>query len=299
MRTKSEARRGLRIYFIVLIALSATFEGWIITHGGLGGPYGALVLPLMYSPLIASVVARLVGREGFADISFRWGGITGTRAALAAWLLPLFVGFVAYGIAWAAGLAHFTPPESTGFAGFAAPFVRLLAFIGRALTIGTVLSCLSAFGEEVGWRGYMVPRLVEAEAPAPYLTSALIWCFWHVPLILWGGYAVGPYPLLSALLFIAVVTPAGLLYARWRMASGSVWPCVIAHGSWNVLIQSVFDRFTTGEGSALWIGESGILTVAAVWIVFLVIRNARWAGMVPAAPARLNPTARLADTPVA
>jgi membrane protease YdiL (CAAX protease family) len=299
MRTKLEARRGLRIYFIVLIALSATFEGWMIAHGGLGGRYGVLVLPLMYTPLISSFVARFVGREGFADVSFRWGGITGTRAALSAWLLPLVVGFAAYGIAWSTGLAHFAVPETTRFAGIADPAARFFAFIARALTIGTVLSCLSAFGEEVGWRGYLVPRLVEAEAPAPYLTSALVWCFWHVPLILWGGYAVGPYPLLSALLFIAAITPTGLIYARWRMASGSVWPCVIAHGSWNVLIQSVFDRFTTGETSALWIGESGVLTVAAIWVVFFVVRSARWAGTVPTGPARLNQTGGLADTSVA
>ncbi len=123
-----------------------------------------------------------------------------------------------------------------------------------------------------------MPRLVEAGAPAPYLTSSWIWCFWHVPLILWGGYAVGPYPLLSALLFFAAITPVGLLMARWRMASGSVWPCVVAHAAWNVVIQDVFDRATTGASSALWIGESGILTVVALWIVFGIVGNARWAG---------------------
>lgn len=283
MRTRAQARRGLAIYLGAVVVMSAALEGWIITHGGLAGPARWLILPLMYVPLVSSVIARLIGREGFRDVSFRWGGRTGTRASLAAWLLPVLVGFLAYGVAWGTGLAPFTAPAGGSLAHIGNPVLRFLALIPVALTTGTVMSCLTAFGEEVGWRGYLVPRLVEAEVPAPFLTSSLIWGTWHVPLILWGGYAVGPYPALSALVFVASITPVGLLMARWRMASGSVWPCVIAHGSWNVVIQSVFDPFSQGPRSALWIGESGILTVAALWLVFLAVRRASWAGTAPLA----------------
>lgn len=281
MQTRAQARRGVTIYLGCVLIMSAALEGWIIAHGGLGGPSGWLVLPLMYVPLVSSVIARLVGREGLRDVSFRWGGRPGTRASLAAWLLPVGVGFLAYGVAWGTGLAPFAAPASGALAGIGNPVLRFLALIPVALTVGTLMSCLSAFGEEVGWRGYLVPRLVEAEVPAPFLASSLIWCAWHIPLILWAGYAVGPYPALSALAFVASITPVGLLMARWRMASGSVWPCVIAHGSWNVVIQSVFDPFATGPRSALWIGESGLLTVAALWAVFSMVRNASWAGTAP------------------
>jgi len=282
LRSAAEARRGLAIYFTLLVLASAALEWWIITHGGLNGPAGRLVIVLMYVPAFSSIVARLAGREGFGDVSFRWGGRVGTRAALAAWLLPVLVGAVAYGIAWNTGLAGFAVPAEGRLAGISSPFLRFLAMIPVALTIGTVLSAISAFGEELGWRGYMVPRLVESGVPQPFLISALIWCFWHVPLILWGGYAVGPSPLLSALLFIGAITPVGLLFARWRMASGSVWPPVIAHASWNVVIQGVFDRSSTGADAALWIGESGILTVVALWVTYLLVRNAAWAGTLTA-----------------
>lgn len=280
MATREQARRGLAIYFTVVLGVSAALESWIISHGGLQGPAGWLVLPLMYTPALGSIVARLVGREGIRDISFRWGGATGTRASIAAWLLPVAVGLAAYGVAWATGLVEFAAPTRGRFGDIANPAFRLLALIPLALTVGTVQSCVSAFGEELGWRGYMVPRLVEAQVRSPDVVSGLIWCAWHVPLILWGGYSVGKYPALSVLLFVATIMPVALLYFRWRMASGSIWPTVIAHGAWNVVIQAVFDRYTRGEGATIWVGESGVLTAVAMWAAFVLMRRARWAGTV-------------------
>lgn len=277
-RTREEARRGLTIYFTVVVLVSAAIEGWIITHGGLGGKFGWLVLPLMYTPTLGCIIARLAGREGFRDVSFTWGGSGGTRASLTALLFPVAIGLVAYGLSWMTGLTTFGVPESGRLASIANPELRFVAMLGFALTIGTVMSCISAFGEEVGWRGYMVPRLVQAQVPKPDVISGFVWCFWHVPLILWGGYATSAYPLLSAALFIASIMPVALLYFRWRMASGSVWPCVIAHGAWNVVIQGVFDPYTHGANAAIWTGESGVLTAATVWIAFFLIRNKSWAG---------------------
>lgn len=290
--TRERARRGLAIYFAVLVVVSAAIEGWIITHGGLTGPWVWLVLPLMYTPTLASIVARLTGREGFGDVSFRWGGAAGTRAAITAWLFPVVIGGVVYGIAWNTGLATLAFPHGGRIDAWATatnPVVHIAQMLAIALTLGTLQSCISAFGEEVGWRGYMVPRLVQAEVRNADVLSGLIWCFWHVPLILWGGYAVGPYPLLSAMLFVATILPVALLYYRWRLASGSVWPAVVAHGAWNVVIQGVFDASTQGARAPIWVGESGVLTAIAVWVTFLAIRNARWAGTAPLPPASTLP----------
>jgi len=272
MRTREQARQGLAIYLSVVVVLSALLEITIIRRGGLTNrEVIPLVLMLMYVPTVASVIARLVGREGIRDISFRWGGREGTRASIAGWILPLVVAIPVYGLAWGTGLVGFAAPTAGMLSNIANPVLRLGAMIPVALTIGTLQSCISAFGEEVGWRGYLVPRLVEAEVKNPFLVSALIWCGWHVPLILWGGYATGAHPAISALLFVAAILPVGLLFARWRMTSGSVWPTVIAHGSWNVVIQSVFDPFSTGPAAATWTGESGILTVLALWAIYYAL----------------------------
>jgi len=130
-----------------------------------------------------------------------------------------------------------------------------------ATTLWTALSSLLAAGEEIGWRGYMLTRLIDAGVvPRPVLASGLIWGLWHVPLVLAGIYAAGPSPALSAVLIMVSITSFGYVIARLRLETGSIWPAIILHSSWNSIIQGPFDGATTGTGATLWVGESGLLT---------------------------------------
>src|SRR5262245_53290106 len=106
-----------------------------------------------------------------------------------------------------------------------------------AATIVTILSALRAAGEEIGWRGYMLTRLIDAGLPKPILTSGLIWGLWHVPLILGGVYLAGPLPALSAVLFMVLATALSFVFARLRLETGSVWPAIALHAAWNAIIQ--------------------------------------------------------------
>ena len=58
---------------------------------------------------------------------------------------------------------------------------------------------------------------------------------------------------------------------------------LISVGAWNVIIQSVFDRFSSGPGATVRVGESGVVTAATVWLAYFIIRRAPWAGTTPAA----------------
>ena len=66
------ARRGLTIYFAIVVVLSGGLEAYIWMNPS---TLGTLVLPLMWTPAVASVIARVVLREGFSDVSFRFGGL--------------------------------------------------------------------------------------------------------------------------------------------------------------------------------------------------------------------------------
>ena len=154
------ARRGLIIYFAVLVPFSAVFEALMVRGNT------SWVWALMWTPAAASIVARLVLREGFGDVSFRVGGRRGWKAIGLAVIFPIVLGIIAYGIAWMTGLVQFGPrpislaaryiPEATS------PAVVFLINLTVAATIVTVYSARTAAGEEIGWRGYMLTRLVDA-----------------------------------------------------------------------------------------------------------------------------------------
>jgi len=268
---RARARQGLALYFGLVILGSGTLEGALIATREPITKHLALVLANMWVPGVASIVARLVLRDGFGDVSFRLRR-NGVRELALGWFYAVPVGLVGYGLAWKTGLARYAVPASLSatYGGFAFP-----VSLAMALTVGTAFSALAAAGEELGWRGYMVTRLVDAGVPRPVLVSGAIWAFWHVPLIVTGQYASGPSPALSAVLFATGTIAAGAVAARVRLASGSVWPAVLFHAAWNSVIQGTFDGFTRGGDAArtdnVWIGESGIFVVVASVILAILV----------------------------
>ena len=157
---------------------------------------------------------------------------------------------------------------------------RFIALLGLAASAGTLGAIIFAAGEEIGWRGYMLTRLIDAKVPRPILTGGLIWGLWHTPLILSGQYASGPHPSLSACIFIIDVVVFSYFIAWLRLTTGSIWPAIVAHGAWNAIIQGAFDASTTGV--SIWVGESGILILLVGFALVSLIVRGRW-------PARRTP----------
>ena len=225
-------------------------------------------------PALASLVARWVLGEGTRDVSFRFRARSGARMALLGWLFPLAVGAVAYGVAWATGLAAFKTPTVPSLPSVTSPVPALVSLIAIRLTIGVPIAALAVTGEEIGWRGYMLTRLIEAGVPHPIFVSGLIWAGWHMPLILGGVYASGSHPVASAGLFLVSIMAQAYLFARLRLVSGSVWPAIIGHSAWNTTIQGVFDFSTVQDPAKAWVGESGVLVaLTSAALAFCAMRG--------------------------
>jgi membrane protease YdiL (CAAX protease family) len=271
-----KARHGLALYFAVLVPLSAVVSAIAIVKGSVNW-----AIPAMAVPALASVVARLVLHEGFAEIGWRLRDRKVLKYAGLGLLLPIVVGSLAYGTAWAAGLAAFRPDGS-------GPRVALLAGgVVQAVIIVTLITWPLALGEEIGWRGYMLPRLIDAGVPHPLAASGVIWGCWHAPLVLGGiYYADSPSRLLAAALLIVSTTAGGVIYAWFWLDTGSIWPCVVLHAAWNAVIGGPFDEATHGHHAQLWVGESGILVTIVLVLLAVAVTRAHAARSRPPAGAR-------------
>src|SRR5215207_6747826 len=276
-----QARRGLALYLAAVVVLTALFDVLVITFSPLW------ILGRMFAPAAASVVSRLVLREGFADVSFRFGGRRTLRVILLALVFPVITGLVAYGIAWATGLARFDPEPSAGlFARLAgevtsSPAMMFVIMLILMTFVWVFPSAFFAAGEEIGWRGYMLTRLIDAGVPRPVLASGLIWGLWHTPVILAGMYVAipqGSSSVVTTVLFMVQITSTGFVIARMRLETGSIWPALAQHAAWNSIFQGPFDLATKSSGAeaTLWVGETGILVAITMVVAAVIFSRGHW-----------------------
>ena len=268
MDSVQRARRGLAVFFVVLVAVSLPLELDIARNGLEMGRF----LPLVYVPAFASIVARLVMREGFRDISFRLDARS-RRGMLHGILYPLAVGIPAFSIAFALNVVEFASPASHPL-GIAipgsSPLERLGAGLFIALTVGILGMTPLAVGEEIGWRSYLLTRLIQGRIRHPVLLSGLVWAFWHAPLVLSGQYNPSSHPTLSFVLFAVTMVSLGSLLARLRLETDSIWPPVVLHAAWNSVIVAFLGECTRDKTSAaIWVSEGGVLVSASMLVMAL------------------------------
>ena len=172
-----------------------------------------------------------------------------------------------------------------------APAAVLVASYGAATVVGTVtwqfepdaainlainivIVSFFAFFEEIGWRGYLLPKL---SASYPKLAPALVGFLhgvWHLPLmLLTTAYNPAGNRLIVVPLFLAVLTVAGILYGYLRNASGSLWPVVIAHGTFNAVLGTLAGATVAANPNtaAYLTGETGVFTLLALVILTWVL----------------------------
>jgi len=170
--------------------------------------------------------------------------------------------------------------DSLGLAGLTTPEVILL-WVGLWLTGGSVRSLASALGEEIGWSGFLGPRLAARYGftRAALITGA-IWGSWHFPILLFADYFDSASPAVWFALPCFAIEVLGLsVIILWlRLRSGSVWTGALVHAGVNLFNQVVFVPLTAPRGgiTAYTIDESGfMLPVVIVATALLFWRRRR------------------------
>jgi len=248
--------RRFVLYFAGLIAFYAV--ALVITRPHWGGGQDELlkvVVGLMFAPTVGATVAAVFG-PGI----IRFG--SWSRWLFAAFVPPLAVLAVTL--------------TATGLGADVQVHGEYFVLVLVMLVPASMLSSLTAIGEEIGWRGFLWPLF--RRRMSFVVSSALmaaIWWLYHAPLVFAGLYgSVSGLPAF-AVAIVGVVLFVGVLTERSR----SIWPSVLTHGSWNAFVATRFvaargtdDRLVTGSDTLL--GEFGWL--AAVTMLLLGVGFAWW-----------------------
>lgn len=268
--------RQILVYLALVFAFSCVPYYFMIHTGHIGAGQGMIVMLVMWCPAFAALATcRLLGID-LATLGWNWRPV---KYQVWAYLLPILYALPVYVATWA------LVPGSFAFSAFAAPFAEsfgwpnspraaaLLLAIPLYASLGVIRSMASALGEEIGWRGFLLPRLVQQTGFTwGCLLSGCIWAFWHYPGLLFSDYNAGTQPAFALSCFTLMVIADSFILGWLRLKSGSLWTAVVLHASHNLFIQAIFDEMTAAKGRALYIttefGAGMVLTVGASAIYF-------------------------------
>lgn len=234
------SRQRIVLYLVLTYALSSIFYWRII---GTGHMDMLPVLGLMWCPGVAALTLRLVLQRNLRGTGWGWGA---TKWQALSYVLPPAACLVVYGLVWLTGLGGVSASGLTAAfskeLGVQIPFGAVLALL---VTTGFLEGMVFALGEEIGWRGFLVPELTRLTGfTRTALISGAAWSLYHYPLILFADYNSKAPKGYALALFTWMAFAASFVFAWLRLRSGSVWTAVILHASHNLFVQSVFDPLT-------------------------------------------------------
>jgi hypothetical protein len=277
-------RKGIFSFLIITFGITYSIEGTLILAGlkltGVPQLYGQLVIAgVMWVPTVATIVTiKWITCESFAITNFRIG--SWKPYLISALIVPACFMFI-YALTWLLGLGK-PDWQLTGFRALMTstnarittmPSSALIlpALFLSSLVIGPTLNGIFGFGEEFGWRGYLLPKLMPLGQPKAYTILGVIWGLWHAPLIIVGFNYPG-YPVWGIIGMMVLTTTFGIYINEMTLQNRSSILAGWIHGTfngqgygiWRILFPNVnplIGGFTGVVGAIVWL-------VLGLWKVY-------------------------------
>ena len=272
--------KQIAVFLLLVFAFSSLPYYLMIHTGHIGAGNGLVVALVMWCPAFAAFATCAFFKIDLRTLGWNWSG----KYVTWAYLIPILYALPVYLASWA------VIPGSLAFAKFAAPLgvafgfplwprtTTLVLAIPLYAVLGVISSTARALGEEIGWRGFLLPRLVEQTGFTwGCLISGCIWAVWHYPGLLFADYNSGTKPVFALTCFTLMVIADACLMGWLRLKSGSLWPAAILHASHNLFIQAIFDGMTAPVGRVLYVttefGFGLVLTIGGLGLYFWTRRD--------------------------
>jgi membrane protease YdiL (CAAX protease family) len=232
----------------------------------------------MWGPGLSALLAtRVIARQPLR--SLRLHTLGPKSFYLWAWFLPVCLSIAGGIFTVMLGIAKLDPDISLIRANMANaaggtkidPRLVVLIQVAFVLLLAPFINVLFAMGEELGWRGFLLPKLLPLGQWKAILITGVIWGIWHAPVILQGQNYPG-YPIPGLFMMMVFTTLLGIIFAWMYLNARSPWVVALAHGSVNAAaglpVLFLKPGFNLAFGGTLatfpaWIG----LSIFILWLV--------------------------------
>lgn len=232
----------------------------------------------MLMPFLAALLTRYVTKEGFA-VTGKDSLLLGISFKDGKWfyfLLAMFLPWIYYELGYVLTLLL-----SPGAFDTAYPAVLEIAEQDRAviyiqpitMIISGTLVSFAALGEEAGWRGYMMPKMIKLwGVKKAVLFGGIIWGMWHWPLTYVGhnfGRDYFGYPFTGFAAMCVMCIFIGILLTFVTYKSGSIWSATFLHAV-NNSSPSILQYFTNRGKITGWQAD-GVASFLILLLPMMVI----------------------------
>lgn len=225
----------------------------------------------MMVPTVTTLVMMFViTGEGYTREGWRSLGLH--RAGLRQWpyalLVPFLINGIGFGVILLTGLASYgLDPAVAAKLGGMPMVVAVLIDLAVAVVTGSL-------GEELGWRGYLLPRLRPMGEGKALFLGGILWGVWHLPLMInTAEYHSSMNPWTYYPLFILTVIVISFAIGYTRLRTESVWPAAIMHAAANAAWNTYHLYYTSTSPLTDYVtGDAGIVQLVlyggvAIWVV--------------------------------
>lgn len=278
-------KKAIRFSIAVCLFSWAMFA---VVHWGFGmgadTPMGLVIFSTLYMffPLITALVLQAIDKEkfnhtGLVNFKIKWSWAV-------AWLLPIVMVLLCIlvnGLMPGVSLQYNAEQLITQYhipddqqdlvreqLGRFPAWLMIGVTLVSGLITGLTINAIAAFGEEYGWRNYLVGALREVKFWKAALFIGIVWGVWHFPLILMG-HNYPNEPQWGVLLMVVMCILLGVIELYLVLKSKSMIVAAIMHGTVNA-VAGVVIYFTLG-GNDFVNGMSGLSGFIVMAVIILCI----------------------------
>ncbi len=269
--TKARVWKKISCFYALTMLCSGIFDAFVLHAGKMDAGNLFYVTGSMWSPALAAFLTKAIFGESIRALPWKWGS---ANYIWLGYLIPIAYAVPVYLAVWIGGWGGFSDlaflaqtQAQFGWIGLS-PGLTLAFFILFTATLGLVGKMSRALGEEIGWRGFLVPELAKVVGFTGIgLISGLMWAAYHFPILIFADYNAGTPVWMGLSCFTLGVVAESFILAWLTLRSGSLWPAAFLHGSHNLWVQSILTPLTSDTGPTKYITDEfgfGLVITTAI-----------------------------------
>lgn len=235
---------SLLTYLLIVFAISWPFQGLIFFFPEAIWASKMLLVSMVMVTIGTFIAGKYAFRDTFRDAGWSWGK---PKHYLVAFALPILLWVVPTLISILLGIqilpANFNASDAIT--------LFLSSFI---------ITLIPAFGEEFGWRGYLLPRLLlKHSIKKALMIQALIWWGWHLPVLVFAGInapIIKDNILFSTIIVLAIsIIPSmmhAIVFSYFWSTSSSLAVVTIYHAAFDEIRDTIENSVGFGPLVELW-----------------------------------------------